>query len=272
MTNFIRRLCAFLTLFVVLFPIQYVHADDYDYVNEVLEEDERHYGEEHFDEDDTSDFYEKQRLQQEETERQRQAEEERLAREQADTAASERERQFQAELARMNAEQQKAAMRQKKKDERVVRSVLKAAKKNKLYAILGMKNWNLRIPSREIKIANFNFTIPGIALKQTSTKDIRKAYRNRAMLVHPDKNRDGRAVEAFIAVENAASILADERLRVEYDEEARLSRLERRKESKNLVFKTVSTVQGVVGKVLRAIHAVLGPFATPVLIILALLI
>jgi DnaJ-class molecular chaperone len=92
------------------------------------------------------------------------------------------------------------------------------------------------------------------------------------MAVHPDKNRDGRAQEAFIAVENAASILSDEGLRAEYDKQVRSSTMERRQGAKELVINTASSVLQMVVKVLKAIHAVLGPFATPVIIIGALLI
>merc|ERR1712159_865075 len=172
----------------------------------------------------------------------------------------------------MSEEQRKAAIHLKKKDSRVVRSVLKAAKKNNLYAVLGIRNWNLQIPSRDIKIANFKFTIPGIVFNLTSLKAIKKAYRKRAMAVHPDKNRDGHAQEALIAVENAASILSDKRLRDKYDEEKKLSRLERREESKDLVFNGLAKVMSALRMIFQAIRIVLGPFTTPVLIILAVLI
>jgi hypothetical protein len=272
MTNFTRTIFVFLLAIAVLFPIEHVcvNAEDYDdYVREVLEEDQDHSGQEYHHEDD---FYERQQQQQEDAASQRQAEEERLIREQADRVAAKREQNFQAELARMNAEQQKAAMRQKKKDSKVVRSVLKAAKKNKHYEVLGIRNWDMKIPSRTINVAGLKFAIPGVTLKETSTKDIRKGYRNRAMSVHPDKNRDGRAQEAFIAVEHSAAILADVHLRAEYDEEAKRSRVERRHESKALAFNAISAAQQVIGKFLKAIHTILGPFATPVIIIGALLI
>jgi len=259
-----------LVISTIFLPAKFIKADDYDYVKEVLEDDESHsYGEDYM---YTDDYYEQQRLQQEEAERQRQSEEERLAREKVDRIAAEREKDFQAELARMSEEQRKAAIQLKKKDSRVVRSVLKAAKKNNLYAVLGIRNWNLQIPSRDIKIANFKFTIPGIVFNLTSLKAIKKAYRKRAMAVHPDKNRDGHAQEAFIAVENAASILSDKRLRDKYDEEKKLSRLERREESKDLVFNGLAKVMSALRMIFQAIRIVLGPFTTPVLIILAVLI
>jgi hypothetical protein len=62
----------------------------------------------------------------------------------------------------------------------------------------GIRNWNLKASSRELNVAGFGFNIPGLTLKETTAKDIKRAYRIRAMLVHPDKNRDGRAQEAFL--------------------------------------------------------------------------
>ena len=55
------------------------------------------------------------------------------------------------------------------------------------------------------------------------------------MLTHPDKNRDGRAGEAFIAVENSASILSDEGLREKYDAQIRIARSKNRDKVKKIV-------------------------------------
>eukprot|EP00804_Cyclotella_cryptica_P027834 CCRYP_009229-RA/>CCRYP_009229-RA protein AED:0.23 eAED:0.25 QI:0/-1/0/1/-1/1/1/0/122 len=53
-------------------------------------------------------------------------------------------------------------------------------------------------------------------LFHTSTKEIKRRYRNLAM-VHPNKNRDGRAKESFQAIETSVAILMDEEKRKEYD-------------------------------------------------------
>ncbi len=248
-----------------------VDYDDYsDYVKEVLEEDASNQHEnEYYHEDD---YYERQKEQQREAQQQRQADEERLAQEEADRVAAERERSFQAELDRMSVEQQKAAMQQKKKDARIVRSVLNASLKQDLYKVLGIRNWSIKIPSRTIGLAGFSFQIPGITIKEVTMKDIRKAYRTRAMAVHPDKNKDGRAQEAFIAVEESASILSDNFLREQYDKELRLSQKEKRQSQLKLVAGFVNYVRSTVIGVFKASQMVLGPFATPVIIICLLLV
>lgn len=245
---------------------QYTSEDEYaDYVNEILEEDQdNHHENEYYHEDS---YYERQKEQQEEALKRKQAEQERLLQEEADRIAAERERAFQAELDRMNEQQQKAALKQKKKDAHIVKSVLNASKKNDLYKILGIRNWNLKIPDRTIRIAGFSFKIPGITLKETTMKDIRKAYRTRAMAVHPDKNKDGRAQEAFIVVEESASILSDSKLREQYDEAHRLTTIERRHSQMAFVRGFLSSIQDTIKGLLTALKIVLGPFATPVIIL-----
>jgi hypothetical protein len=257
-----------------------VYADDgSDYVNEVLEEDQHHHEGDgyYYEDDDTTnndrDRQQKERMkQQEEAERRKQEDAERRVQEQADRIAADREKKFEADLAKMNEDERKAAKKQKKADEKIVRAVLRAADQERLYAVLGIHNWNLKIPSREVNIAGFfGFTIPGFTLKETTSKNIKKAYRSRAMMVHPDKNRDGHAQEAFIAVENAASILTDKRSRAEYDRTAKAMRVARHGEATGVVLNSLGKAGSVVKQTFRAVRAVLGPFATPVIILGALM-
>ena len=248
-----------------------VNADVYDeYVKEVLEEDEGNHQHEndHYSHEDA--YYERQKAQQQDADKRKRAEEERIAQEQADRVALERERAFQAELERMNTDKQKAALiRQKKNDAKVVKSVLKAAQLEDLYQVLGIRNWNIKIPSRSIRIplVGRSVTIPGITIKETTMKDIRKAYRNRAMAVHPDKNRDGRAQEAFILVEESASILSDNLLRQQYDKQLALSRRLKRDSQMQLVSGVLNSLKSSLLGFLKAIRVLLGPFATPVIIL-----
>jgi hypothetical protein len=257
-----------------------VDAYDYDddYVQQVVEEDQQHYG--YYDEyvADEAMFDEQQQKKQEKdnimNEEQRLlAELERLAREEADRVAAERERKFQAELDRMDQEQKQAALKQKKKDHRKVQAVLKAASRNDLYGVLGMKNWDLRLPSIDIHLpGGLHFQIPGLILKETSEKDIRKQFRYRAKQMHPDKNKDGRAQEAFIAVENAAAILSDSQQRSVYDAEMKLYRAEQFAASRQLIATATLSVWNITRKIIKTAHMVLGPFFTSVMIIVALII
>lgn len=251
-----------LCIVCLILPIVFADYDYDEYVREVLEEDQdNHHANEYYHEDS---YYEKREAQQ-------RIQEEQRAQAEADRVAAERERAFQAELDRMNSEQQKAALKQKKVDAKVVKAVLKAAEQNDLYKVLGIRNWDWKIPARELNILGFSMTIPGVTLKDTTMKDIRKAYRNRAMSVHPDKNKDGHAQKAFIVVEETASILSDQSRREEYDQEIKTIRWERRQVQIELVSGVTDSIWKTTRGILKAAHTVLGPFATPVIIIGALI-
>jgi hypothetical protein len=188
----------------------------------------------------------------------RKAEEERIAHEQAERIRLQREAEFEAELARMNDEQAKAAKRQKRKDARIVRRVLRSAQNDRHYAVLGVRN--------------LDWKIGPLTLFRAPTKAIRRAYRKQSLAVHPDKNRDGRANEAFIAVENAASILSDESLRDEYDVEVRLARRQRRQDVFQFVADGTELIRQIIGRIVWLFRRILGPFATPIFILGCLLI
>jgi hypothetical protein len=225
-------------------------GNEYDeYVRQVVEEDQEAHG-------SAYDYRnpEESIRQQEDA---RQAEQARMERERAEQIRLQREAEFEAELARMNVEQQKAARKQKRKDAGIVRRILRAAAKKKHYAVLGLRNW-------EIKVGRFT-------LFKLDTKDIRKAYRKTALLVHPDQNRDGRANEAFVAVEESASILSDENMRAQYDDEVRLRRIQRRQQMKTVFAKVYGAFHANVARGFWVFRRIMGPFATPLLILGCLL-
>eukprot|EP00537_Pseudo-nitzschia_pungens_P012492 CAMPEP_0172384104 /NCGR_PEP_ID=MMETSP1061-20121228/1898_1 /TAXON_ID=37318 /ORGANISM="Pseudo-nitzschia pungens, Strain cf. pungens" /LENGTH=287 /DNA_ID=CAMNT_0013112609 /DNA_START=127 /DNA_END=987 /DNA_ORIENTATION=+ len=256
-----------------------VDADDEDeFVRQVLEEDEHQHDQHHHYYDDEN--YEQAEQEQEQQQQQREKEEEakrleqeaRAARERAEAVASERERLFEAEMQRMDEEQQKAALSQKKRDGKTVRSVLRSSERNNLYGVLGIRNVSLQLPAREVSLGSglFRFTIPGLTLlRGPSEKDIRRQFRKRALEVHPDKNRDGRAEEAFVAVEEAATILSDPRLRKEYDSERKLQRAERVEGYRKLVRTTVAYVWAITRRTIQVMQTLLGPFFVPVVIVAA---
>lgn len=252
--------------------------DDYDFVKEVLDEDQHNYDDDIDDdyvdgpEPDTETHEEEILRKQQEAELKKKAEEERIAREKADRIEEEREAAFAAEVAKMTDEQQKVARKQKKIDARIVRRILRAAKNDNHYAVLGLRNWELQIPSRTIKLARLVFRIPGFALFHISPKVIKKAYRKLATKVHPDKNLDGRATEAFIAVENSASILNDEPKRIEYDDMVRQIWRERRELAQKKAVKSADGTIRFIGQIVQVFRRVLGPFALPVIILGCLLI
>jgi len=272
-----RRLWYYLVLILVTcLCFRTISADENDeYVRQVLEEEQEHYGDVHQDDASADAYYEEQRKQQEEYLRQQELEEERLRKQEAERISSERERAFQAKLARMDADQQKKEMKKKKRDSKLVTTILKAAERGDHYKVLGIspRRFSFTIPSYNIQIYKFHFRTPGAQRSaSTSSNDIKRAYRNRAMAVHPDKNRDGRAPLAFFAVEESAALLADPQTRQAYDLHRQQVAQARKERSKERVGMVVGSVQSVVGGFFKGVHKVLGPFAKPVLILTALVV
>ena len=249
--------------------------DDHDFVQEVLDEDEGHYNDyaTMSDEDVEQEML---RRQQEEEDLRRQAEEQQreAERQRNEQVQKQREEAFEAELARMSKEKQKEARKQKKLDAAVVRKVLRAAHHGNYYAVLGLSNREIRIPGRSITIVPgyFKLTIPEFKLFHISPQKIKKSYREKAKAVHPDKSVDGRAVEAFVAVENAASVLLDETARAEYDQHVLHRRLARRARVRNVAATGLERVLGLIGTVIGALKRILGPFGLPVLILSMLIV
>lgn len=256
-----------------------IAADEYDeYVRQVLEEERRQQGGHDNDWGQTDESYnanqQQQRQYQEEQrqyqEEQRKLEEDRQRERQEskqEQIRAERESAFERDLERMNEEQRKLALKRKRKDAKVVQNILRD--KDNLYAVLGLRNWKITIgPFRPFGL----FDIGPFELFHVDAKDIKRAYRARAISVHPDKNRDGRAQEAFVLVESAASLLSDEKERAEYDLQRRIMRQEQREKLEEIVQKFVATVQALIAKVVWVFRRILGPFATPIFILLCLLI
>mmetsp|Transcript_16282 Transcript_16282/g.23945 ORF Transcript_16282/g.23945 Transcript_16282/m.23945 type:complete len:264 (+) Transcript_16282:86-877(+) len=185
-------------------------------------------------------------------------EEERLVELQNERIREQREAEFEASVARMNEDQQKAARKQRKKDSQIVKKILQASERGNHYSVLGLL-------SVALKIGPFTFVRP-------SPQEIKKAYRNRAKKTHPDKNRDGRAQQAFVAVEESAAVLMDEEAREQFDLEIKMAR----KEKQEMVLQKISTVRNFVKKQLSWLiwlfQKVLGPFAFPIFILGCLLI
>jgi hypothetical protein len=203
-----------------------------------------------------------------EQERLAKAEEDRIAREHADRVRRQRDEAFEREVSRMSEQQAKKARQKKRRDAKVVSRILRAASRDDHYAVLGLRNLDVRIPPRSLGIGGlFSLRFPGLDLFRVSLKDIRRAYRKLSVAVHPDRNRDGRANEAFIALENSASILSDEQRRREYDEAVRRVREQRQKQTARIAVQTWSSAYRAVSRGASALRTVLGPFAFPVAIL-----
>jgi DnaJ-class molecular chaperone len=114
--------------------------------------------------------------------------------------------------------------------------------------------------------------IPGVTFLQISSKAVKKAYRNKSRLVHPDRNRDGRAEEAFIALEECASILSDDRQRAQYENQLKQVRNQRREKVFNGLHAGVRGSLSHGKKVFKIVRGVLGPFAFPITVLGCLLV
>jgi hypothetical protein len=172
---------------------------------------------------------------------------------------------LEAQLAKISSEEKrKAFLRQKKRDNALARKILRHSKHENYYAILGIRNWELPLPSL------FGQNMP--SLFRPTSAQIKKAYRNRAKYVHPDKSKSTFASEAFVAVENAASVLLDPNQRAEYDAFLRQRYQERRDRVTSVVANTLQRCTSSVRIVIHGMQRVLGPFAFPALILSALIV
>lgn len=266
------RVGLFLVFLLLLGNILSVHAEDDEYVRAVLEE-ERRLEEERMKEAghqyDDAYIQEQERLkqqrQQEEKDRQARVEQEKLER-----VRRQREEAYERELQSMSEEKQKEAQKQKRRDAAVVAKTLKASGKGNHYGVLGL--FNMEVTVGPLRILGDRFKLGPYTLFRIDGKKIRRAYRTKAMSVHPDKNRDGRAQEAFVAVEASASLLLDAQQRQSYDEEVRLARKQQRDNVMRIVHQVISTVRLNISRVVWIFRRILGPFATPIFIILCLLV
>ena len=275
----------------------YAIDNDYDeYVKEVLEEDAWHHDQDNpYYEDpppnsktnnnsDAEKEQERLRRKHEEERLKQQAEAERRQRQKAEEA-------FAREMAALPEEQQKLLRQKRRRDGKIVQRILNATHRKDYYAVLGLR-WffpeGIRLihgrggksepPSKKSKSKSNKFAVikdvvlklswPDVIILRLSTRDIQQAYRTRAVQVHPDKNRDPRTEQAFVAVQEAHAILSDVRLRQEYEQERRQHRLAVRQAWKDRFHKLVNTTLRPVWVV---VHKVLGPMTVPIVVLVALL-
>jgi len=175
------------------------------------------------------------------------------AKKKAEEIANKREAEYLAELEQIKDEKaRKMLKRQKRRDSQIVKRVLRNSENERHYSVLGLKcKWG------EIRIGPLSFC-------KTPSGEIKRAYRKMARLVHPDKNRDGRAGQAFDALENSAALLMDPTKKKFYDLRLTLQREE-------AFAKAIAMIQNAWLSI-RTVFRLLGPFAPPILILLALII
>lgn len=198
----------------------------------------------------------------------RATQEEELNAEKAEKIRQQREARFERELQKMNQDQRKKELAAKKRDAKVVQRILKFHKAGRHYAVLGIRNFEVQIGPYYI----FNLAVGPFALFRVKTKAIKRVYRNLARTVHPDKNRDGRAEEAFHALESSAAILTDDKKRSDYDKRLTSARRRRNKYAIDKLVDVSSVAWNRSAQTVRVAKKFLGPFSTPILVIGALII
>lgn len=240
-----------------------------EFVEEVLEEAARDDDEPAFAPDTFFHEEERNRVKRDEELRKQQTAHQRLENERIQ---KEREVSFQKELEKMSATKRKEAKRQQRRDARVVNKVLRANEKGDLYDILGVRNLEWFLYIKPFRIGPFRILLPQLEkFLRPSVKRIRRAYRELARLIHPDKNRDGRAVEAFWAVERAASILGDEIQRAKYDTERRIRQLHHLALQKQRIGHITGIMFRSTRRAFQLLRRICNPTVLPLLVILFLL-
>lgn len=216
---------------------------------------------------DYADIDEELRRSENEIRESRRAEEEALAAQQEkeanDRRAAEREALFAAEMERAADDEarRKALMKQKRRDARVVRQILRDSAEGQHYAVLGMVPGLCRWVG-EIRVGSWlHFCGRG--------KDrVKRAFRDGAKKVHPDKNRDGKAEEAFRKLEESANFLGDDDRRRDYDA---MLRLKRRERVQRFISTWIAAWKGV-GEVVGKMKIILGPLFLPVVTLMSVII
>jgi len=185
-----------------------------------------------------------------EAEREREVEEERKRK-----VREARDRKFEDDLKRMDKQQRDKARRKRKDDAKVINKILNAGED--LYSIMGIKGtwWNpLSNPT------------------SISQSGVKKRYRNLARKIHPDKNRDSGAEEAFDIVQDAYEVLSDKMKKREYDRKRERMRVNKREERKEMVNEGAGKVWGTARVVCKVVSTVLGPASTSFFLLGALII
>lgn len=249
----------------------FAHEGDYDeYVREVLEDERRSYGEQYYEDPyrDPEDLRIEQEAARKAEEVMRRQEEKQAEAEQHEQIRLKRQADFEAKLQKMSADQKKHVMKQKRKDSRLVKKILKASSDEKYYSVLGLTNIEFRVGPFQVLGKAFG----PWTFFQLAPKHIKGAYRSKSKATHPDKNNDDRATAAFIAVEEAATILSNEVSKAEYDERMRLACSEKWRRFVAAINFIASAVKKYSQKLWWVFRRLVGPFAYPIVVLTALIV
>jgi hypothetical protein len=260
-----------------------------EFVQEVVEEDAWHHDQTEGETPNSEEEFKRRKieeelLRQQKQEQQQQQQQEARAEQLRHQAAEEA---FVREMESLSAEQQKALRKKRRQDSRIVQRILQAWERQDYYTVLGLR-WFFpegitlirgrgfvedASSSRQektkfsLKEAIWHLKWPPLVIMRTSQRKIQQANRKRAMQVHPDKNRDPRSDQAFVAIQDAFAVLSDPVRRRNYEAQRRLDRIAIRQAWKKRYHQFIDATLRPTWTVFRRF---VSPFAVPFFIIAAL--
>ena len=167
-----------------------------------------------------------------------------------------------AVLEKLGEKAKKVAQKRRKADTKLVDKVFKQSMKGHHYAVLGIRNVEIKL----------KFGPKVVTLRKITPDFIKKAYRKRARQLHPDKNTDSRATQAFHKLEASFQILSNEESRSAYDQEI----AEENKAKREKMYRTMNNMQKkvmvVVNPLRKTLNTFVRPFSTPLFVLGALII
>lgn len=101
---------------------------------------------------------------------------------------------------------------------------------------------------------------------------VKRAYRERAKALHPDKNSAPNASEAFRMLEDSLAILYDEEEKAIYDQQIEFKKAQRRETIRSALLSVKRKSMQVISPVLVIFNTFIRPFATPLIVIGVLII
>ncbi|GMH69174.1 hypothetical protein TrST_g2298 [Triparma strigata] len=166
-----------------------------------------------------------------------------------------REAAWEQELKAMKKNERQEAIRRRKNDKKVIDKVLKS---KSAYETLSLKPKWYEVWKKE-----------GVGV---SVKQVKKAYRNMAKRIHPDKNKDSRAEDAFDMLQEAYEILSVPESKKAYDRKLNLQKQSTREDQLSNAQDMAVNAFERSRLMTKIVSTLLGPFAPSFFMLCALII
>ncbi|GMH76204.1 hypothetical protein TrLO_g4028 [Triparma laevis f. longispina] len=202
--------------------------------------------------------------------------------ERARLAAEARKREVENEAARLEDQQQEIMRAERrKKREAAFQTELKNMKKTERNEAIKRRKSDKKIIDRLLKskthyqTLNLNPKWYEFWKKEgsnVSVKQVKKAYRNLSKRIHPDKNKDVRAEDAFDMLQEANEVLSDAESKKAYDRKLELTKRSNREENLENAQDMAENAFKKTSLFMKLISKLLGPFAPSAFALCALII